>query len=59
MAFGLGSHFCMGYQLARAEVVAATSQLLLDLPSPRVRERQEFRINFYERTVPALPVSVG
>jgi hypothetical protein len=33
--------------------------LLLDLPSPRVRERQEFRINFYERTVPALPVSVG
>jgi pulcherriminic acid synthase len=59
MAFGLGSHFCMGYQLARAEVVASTSQLLLDLPSPRVRERQEFRINFYERTVPALPVSVG
>ena len=36
-----------------------SSQLLLDLPSPRARERQEFRINFYERTVPALPVSVG
>lgn len=59
MAFGLGSHFCMGYQLARAEVVAATSQLLLDLPSPRIREPQQFRINFYERTIPALPVSLG
>jgi len=59
MAFGLGSHFCMGYQLARAEVVAATTNLLLDLPSPRLRERQEFRINFYERTVSALPVAVG
>jgi len=59
MAFGLGSHFCMGYQLARAEVVAATANLLLELPSPRLRAPQEFRINFYERTVPALPIRVG
>ncbi len=59
LAFGLGSHFCMGYQLARAEVVAATERFLLRLPDVRLVERQEMRITWYERTVGSLPVAVG
>ena len=28
LGFGLGKHFCIGYQLARAEIIAATRGLL-------------------------------
>jgi pulcherriminic acid synthase len=59
LAFGLGSHFCMGYQLARAEVVAATERFLLQLADVRLVERQEMRITWYERTIGSLPVAVG
>ena len=38
LAFGLGSHFCMGYQLARVEAVAATEQFLLALREPAAHE---------------------
>ena len=58
LAFGLGSHFCMGYQLAREEVVAATAQLLVPLGDVRLIEPQTPRITWYERTVHALPVEV-
>ncbi len=56
LAFGLGSHFCMGYQLARAEAVAATSRFLLRLPSPRLAVDDAPTINWYERRVHQLPV---
>jgi cytochrome P450 len=59
LAFGLGSHFCMGYQLARVEVVNATEQLLARLDRVRLVEPQTLRINWFERTVAALPVAVG
>lgn len=59
LAFGLGSHFCMGYQLARAEVVTATDRYLLDLPDVRLVRPQELHITWYERTVASLPVMVG
>jgi cytochrome P450 len=59
LAFGLGSHFCMGYQLARVEVVNATEQLLVQLERIRLVEPQTPRINWFERTVAALPVAVG
>lgn len=59
LAFGLGSHFCMGYQLARAEAVAATEQFLLALPMPRLRQSRALHITWYERTIDALPVTIG
>lgn len=59
LAFGLGSHFCMGYQLARAEAVAATQRFLLALPAVHLVEPQTPRITWYERTVAALPVRVS
>jgi len=58
LAFGLGSHFCMGYQLARAEAVAATHRFLLALPAVRLVEPQTPHVTWYERTVSALPVRV-
>lgn len=58
LAFGLGSHFCMGYQLARVEVVTATEQLLTQLGDVQLVGHQVPRISWYERTVPGLPVVV-
>lgn len=59
LAFGLGSHFCMGYQLARAEAVAATERFLLRLPAPRLIDPAELRVTWYERTLEALPVCLN
>lgn len=59
LAFGLGSHFCMGYQLARVEMVRATEGLLLQLDRPRLTEPVEPHVTWYERTVPRLPVTTG
>lgn len=59
LAFGLGSHFCMGYQLARVEVVAATEQLLVPLGDVRLAQPQQPRITWYERTVHQLPVEMS
>lgn len=36
LGFGLGKHFCIGYQLARAEIVAGTRRLLDVLHRPRL-----------------------
>ncbi len=58
LAFGLGSHFCMGYQLARAEIVAVTERLLLSIGEVRLTEPQQPHITWFERTVDALPVSI-
>lgn len=58
LAFGLGSHFCMGYQLARVEVVTATEQLLCALGNVSLSSPQTPRINWFERTVSTLPVLV-
>jgi cytochrome P450 len=59
LAFGLGSHFCMGYQLARVEVVTATEQLLASLGPVRLSAPQVPHITWFERTVSTLPVIVG
>jgi pulcherriminic acid synthase len=59
LAFGLGSHFCMGYQLARVEAVVATERFLLSLNRPRLRERHVPVVNWFERTVPHLLVDSG
>jgi cytochrome P450 len=36
LGFGLGKHFCIGYQLARAEVLTGTRRLLQRLRHPRL-----------------------
>jgi pulcherriminic acid synthase len=36
LGFGLGKHFCIGYQLARAEILAGTRGLLEHLERPRL-----------------------
>lgn len=59
LSFGLGSHFCMGYQLARLEMVRATERLLLRLDRPRLRESVRPVVTWYERTVPHLRVTTG
>lgn len=58
LAFGLGSHFCMGYQLARAEAVAATQKFLLALHEPRLLGCPCLRITWYERTLDELVIAV-
>ena len=36
LGFGLGKHFCIGYQLARLEIITATRRLLETRPSARI-----------------------
>jgi pulcherriminic acid synthase len=58
LGFGLGKHFCIGYQLARAEIVAATRGLLDRMPNLRIAEGHEphLRIDWFHRHVDGLVV---
>jgi pulcherriminic acid synthase len=58
LGFGLGKHFCIGYQLARAEIVAATRGLLETLPDFRIVAGQEphLRIDWFHRHLDRLVV---
>jgi pulcherriminic acid synthase len=40
LGFGLGKHFCVGYQLARTEAVLGSKLLLEAMKSPRIKEGQ-------------------
>ena len=59
LGFGLGKHFCIGYQLARAEIVAATGALLERWPALRFVPGQEPRleIDWFHRHVDRLVVT--
>jgi cytochrome P450 len=61
LGFGLGKHFCIGYQLARAEIVAATRGLLERMPSLRIVAGQEphLRIDWFHRHLDRLVVEAG
>jgi cytochrome P450 len=61
LGFGLGKHFCIGYQLARAEIVAATRGLLERLPDMRFAPGLEpnMRIDWFHRHVDRLVVHAG
>jgi pulcherriminic acid synthase len=59
LAFGLGTHFCIGYQLARVEIARATEAVLLELPGVRLREPQTLEIRGYERSLRELPVELA
>ena len=58
LGFGLGKHFCIGYQLARAEIVAATRAWLERMPDVRVAPGQEphLRIQWFHRYLDRLVV---
>ncbi len=51
LGFGLGKHFCIGYQLARAEILAATRGLLERMPGLRIASGSEplLRIDWFHR----------
>jgi pulcherriminic acid synthase len=61
LGFGLGKHFCIGYQLARAEIVTATRGLLERIPAMRVVDGREsdLRIDWFHRHLDRLVVDVG
>jgi pulcherriminic acid synthase len=61
LGFGLGKHFCIGYQLARAEIVAATRGLLARSPDLRITPGREphLSIDWFHRHLDRLIVDVG
>ncbi|MEQ8716851.1 MAG: cytochrome P450 [Acidimicrobiales bacterium] len=58
LGFGLGKHFCIGYRLARAEVVIATRELLDRMPRVRVPEdtAPSLRVDWFHRHLDRLVV---
>jgi pulcherriminic acid synthase len=60
LGFGLGKHFCIGYQLARGEVVEATRVLLERMPGYRVEAPEpRLRIQWFHRYLDRLVVMRG
>lgn len=61
LGFGLGKHFCIGYQLARMEIVTATQRLLARFPELRLAPGSEPRltIDWFHRYVDGLVVETG
>jgi cytochrome P450 len=61
LGFGLGKHFCIGYQLARAEIVTATRGLLARSPNLRITPGQEPRlaIDWFHRHLDRLVVDLA
>ena len=58
LAFGLGSHFCLGAQLARLEGRIAFETLLRRMPKLRLDGPEpEYRPHFNLRGLKALPVA--
>lgn len=60
LGFGLGKHFCIGYQLARAEIILATRGLLERMPDLRVAgEAPHLRIDWFHRHLDRLVVKAS
>ena len=61
LGFGLGKHFCIGYQLARLEIVTATRRLLQRFPTLRLADGPppELRVDWFHRHVDRLSVDTG
>ncbi|CAN5443031.1 cytochrome P450 [soil metagenome] len=61
LGFGLGKHFCIGYQLARAEIVAGTRRLLEHLERPRLARdpKPHLAIRWMHRYVDRLVIEHG
>ena len=59
LGFGRGKHFCIGYQLARAEIVTATRGLLERMPNLRIARDDDpprLRIEWFHRHVDRLVI---
>ncbi len=58
LGFGLGKHFCLGYQLARREAVRGSERLLETLPGARFADPAQAGpvISRSMRALPSLPV---
>jgi cytochrome P450 len=58
LGFGIGKHFCIGYQLARAEILAATRLLLERLPELEFVPGSEptMRVDWFHRHLDGLVV---
>lgn len=56
LSFGAGAHFCLGYELARLEVVTVSRLLLQVMGDPRLTEDVAPVVDGPSRTVPRLPV---
>ena len=60
LGFGLGKHFCLGYELARAEAVLGSQRLLETLPNVRpAGELPPFVMIRSFRAAQTLPVTYG
>ena len=61
LGFGLGKHFCIGYQLARMEIVTATAALLARFPDLALAAGPAPRltIDWFHRYVDRLVVETG
>jgi len=61
LGFGLGKHFCIGYQLARMEIVTATQRLLERFPDLRLvpGSTPRLTIDWFHRYVDGLVVETG
>ena len=61
LGFGLGKHFCIGYQLARAEIVTATRGLLARMPDLRIADgpQPRLRIDWFHRHLDHLVVEAS
>jgi len=61
LGFGLGKHFCIGYQLARAEIIAAARGLLERVPEMRIVAGLEprLRVDWFHRHVDRLVVEAS
>ncbi len=57
VAFGFGTHFCLGANLARLELRVLFEELLRRLPDFRVVERPDFVPGHFTRTLRRLPVA--
>lgn len=57
LSFGAGAHFCLGYELARLEVVTVSRLLLEVMGRPRLTEDVAPVVDGPSRTVPRLPVA--
>ena len=59
VGFGVGKHFCIGYQLARAEVVTAVRQLLATRGRPQLVTGKEprLRVDWFHRHLEGLSVA--
>ena len=56
VSFGVGRHFCIGYELARLEALTMSRHLLATLTEPELTASVEMVVTGPARSVPSLPI---